>query len=146
MDTPAAAAALAWRDQVQLPSPGPYIAPGRAITGKTAYLELRDATSGAWALNAFGYTIGISATSTYDIDWGDGSWSNNVTSAGGPWPDGDVTHVYTNAGHPTIVVYQHWLATWTVDGSNPQTIADIRATTGSIPNFPVEQVQAVIER
>src|SRR5438132_2516639 len=43
--TPAQVALLIWQTQVPLPHPSPYIAPGYAITGKRAYLEIRDSPS-----------------------------------------------------------------------------------------------------
>ncbi|MDQ3575914.1 MAG: hypothetical protein M3404_13530, partial [Actinomycetota bacterium] len=94
--SPGAAAQMMWRDQVKLPSPEPYIAPGKAITGLAAFLEIRGPRTTAQSFNVFGYALTINATATsYDVDWGDGTWSRGLASAGGPWPDGDVRHVYT---------------------------------------------------
>lgn len=45
----------------------------------------------------------------YRWDFGDGSPVLSTTSAGGPWPDGDVRHVYTRPGEYTVqakVVYR----------------------------------------
>ena len=70
--SPAQLALLIWQTQIPLPHPAPYIAPGYAITGKRAYLEIRDNPSlSPQHFNELGYDITVEATSTYDVVWGD---------------------------------------------------------------------------
>lgn len=145
--SPGAAAQMVWRDQVKLPPPEPYIAPGKAITGLAAFLEIRGSPTRTQSFNVFGYSLTITATaSSYDVDWGDGSWSRGLTSAGGPWPHGDVRHVYTRQGTYTVRVMEHWTGTWSVAGGGGGTVDGTLASEGRIDSFPVIQVQAVRNR
>ncbi len=145
--SPGAAAQMMWRDQVKLPAPEPYIAPGKAITGLAAFLEIGGPRTRAQSFNVFGYALTINATATsYDVDWGDGTWSRGLTSAGGPWPDGDVRHVYTKMGTYTVRVIEHWSGAWSVAGGGGGEVAGTLNTEGVIPSFPVDQVQAVRNR
>jgi hypothetical protein len=139
-----------WREQVNLPSPTLTIAPGRAVTGLRAYLEIGGAqTSRHGPMGAFGYAITITTSSTYDIDWGDGTVVTGVASQGGPYPDGDVHHVYQRVDDGNVVtVTQRWTATWTATGphgSTGGTIAGVLSTSSSLP-LPVGQIQAVRNR
>ncbi len=60
---------------------------------------------------------------------------------GGPWPDGRITHQYTDVGIYDVVVTERWTATWRL-GAASGSLAELR-TTGRIDDFPVEQIQAV---
>ena len=136
-----------WRDQMKLPKPEPYIAPGKAITGLAAFLEIRGPRTTSQSFNVFGYALTITATATsYDVDWGDGTRSRGLTSAGGPWPYGDVRHVYTNMGKYTVQVVEHWSGTWSVAGGGGGAVAGTLSSEGVIPAFPVDQLQAVRNR
>src|SRR5437867_2580887 len=140
--SPQALADAFWH-QVQLPSPLPRIQPGWAITGKTAYLE-----TGATPTKTFGTgtplgPLAINATSSFVVDWGDGV-TNAYTTAGAPWPDGTITHVYDVAGRYDVVVTQQWKATWSI-GAAGGTLTALH-TVGRIDRFPVRQVQAVRNR
>ena len=142
--TPGVAAALAWERQVQLPEPALHIAPGWALTGKTAYLEVTGPRDLNRQYEALGYPIAIDATSTLDVDWGDGTVERGIRRRGGPWPDGDITHVYTDLGTYTVTVTQRWTANWRV-GTQQGVIADRLVTTGSL-QLEARQVQAVRNR
>lgn len=134
-------------DERELPSPTLRAAPGWAITGKSVYLEiLGDRERTIEVDNPIGPDVVIHATSEYVIDWGD-PYDRKVTrtrSPGGPWPHGDVTHVYTDVGTVTIAVTQRWRATWKAGGEEG-TLAALR-TEGSLPDFRVVQLQAVRRR
>lgn len=143
--SPAVAAQIAWERLVKLERPAPRIQPGEAITGKAAYLEIGGARDGAWHFDEYGYGIDLSATSVYDVDWGDGEWSRAVTSNGGPWPSGDVRHVYTQAGTFTVTVHQVWSATYSINGAGGPVPGALQ-TQGTIADFPVIEVQAVRNR
>jgi hypothetical protein len=90
----------------RLPKPEPKIQPGRAITGKEAFLELGDGT-GSQTISLTDPVgagdVRIEATPKYTVDWGDGT-TTETSSAGGPWPKGDVRHVYEKIGHYDVVV------------------------------------------
>jgi hypothetical protein len=143
VETRSMAAARVW-EQVPLPKPGPRIAPGRAITGKLAYLETQGVTSYPYStVTTFG-PLTISATGTYTIDWGDGTKSGPHSFEGAPWPEGKITHQYTKVGTYNVVVTEKWTANWSLDGESG-TLRTLQ-TSGRIDNFPVEQIQAVIGR
>ena len=145
--SPGAAAQMVWRDQMKLPPPQPYIAPGKAITGLRAFLEIRGPRTATQSFNVFGYALTINATATsYDVDWGDGSWSRGLTSSGGPWPHGDVRHVYTTQGTYTVRVLERWAGTWSVAGGGGGSVDGALSCEGRIDAFPVVQVQAVRNR
>ncbi len=145
--SPGAAAQMVWRDQMKLPPPEPYIAPGKAITGLRAFMEIRGPRTVTQTFNVFGYALTITATaSSYDVDWGDGSWSRGVTSSGGPWPSGDVRHVYTTQGTYTVRVLERWTGTWSVAGGGGGSVDGALSSEGRIDAFPVVQVQAVRNR
>jgi hypothetical protein len=124
-----------------LPHPTLKIDPDYAVTGKRVYLQIAgERTKHFDVSDPLGPVIGIDATSTYVVDWGDGT-SDTTTSSGGPWPDGDVSHVYTTANpSQTITVAQQWSATWQAGGQ--QGALNGLRTDGSL-TFRVVEVQAV---
>jgi hypothetical protein len=145
--SPGAAAQMVWRDQMKLPPPEPYIAPGKAITGLRAFMEIRGPRTVTQTFNVFGYALTITATaSSFDVDWGDGSWSRGLTSSGGPWPNGDVRHVYTTQGTYTVRVFERWTGTWSLAGGGGGSVGGALSSEGRIEAFPVVQVQAVRNR
>ena len=78
------------------------------------------------------------------MDWGDGHWSRGVRSSGGPWPHGNVRHVYTVAGTYTVRVFENWAGTWSVAGGPAGTVEGTLQSEGRIEAFPVNQLQAVV--
>ncbi|HUP85884.1 MAG TPA: hypothetical protein VM143_09480 [Acidimicrobiales bacterium] len=142
---PATAAALIWRDSVELPDPTLHIEPGYAITGKPAYLEVGSPRGVNKQAAAFGHAVQLEVTSLLDVDWGDGTIDRNITRQGGPWPTGDITHTYTDTADAIAVhVTQRWRATWRV-GTQTGTIAD-QLFTESTLSLPVKELQAVRDR
>jgi hypothetical protein len=145
---PADAAEAAVREfweTVVLPRPEPRIQPGKAITGKDAYLEIGGERARAYTITnpLGGPPIVIEATAQYVVDWGDGT-TTTTASQGGPWPDGDVTHVWTTAGRYDVVVAQQWSATWSA-GPAGGALRGLE-TFGRLDGFPVIEVQAVRNR
>ncbi len=140
-ESPASFAIRFWRG-ARLPAPAPHIAPGRAITGKYAYLETRGTTTHTLTedVTPFG-PLRVDAVGTYDVDWGDGTKTGPHSQEGGPWPEGKIFHEYLNIGKYDVVVTERWTATWTF-GSESGALTALR-TTGRIDDFPVEQIQAV---
>jgi hypothetical protein len=143
VETRSMTAARYW-ELVQLPAPSPYIGPGRAITGKTAYLETRGELTRTYT-NATDFgPLRIDATGSYTVSWGDGHTSGPYTFEGGPWPDGRITHEYQHVGSYDVVVTEQWTARWSLGGESG--VLRTRPTTGTITGFPVQQIQAVIVR
>jgi hypothetical protein len=144
--SPGLVALFLWREQVKLPAPAPRIAPGWGIVGKDAYLEI-DGTRAPepWTFTALGHTITIRAQSTYEVDWGDGVRTQGVTTNGGPWPTGDITHPYQVDGAFRVTVRQRWTATWSATNGEQGAIDDGLQTVGTL-DFPVQELQAVRQR
>ena len=142
--TRALLAARYW-EEVPLPSPRPYIAPGRAITGKTAYLETQGQTTETYTKNTgeFG-TLRIVATGTYFVDWGDGEATGPHTIEGRRWPEGQITHNYIDVGTYDIIVTEKWTAVWALGGETG--VLRTLQTSGRLDDFSVEQIQAVVRR
>lgn len=133
-------AARIW-ERIPLPRPQPFIAPGRAITGKLAYLETRGEITHTYRSDTIFGPLEIIATGYYIVDWGDGADTEHNVE-GRPWPDGQITHDYLDVGSYDIVVTEKWNATWRLDGDGDR--LRTLQTTGRIDDFPVEQIQAVI--
>lgn len=141
LETPGMMAARYW-EQVSLPEPKPTIAPGRAITGKLAFLETHGELAHTYTnATAFG-PLTIKAMGTYTVDWGDGTTTGPHALEGAPWPDGAITHEYLRVGTYRVHVTERWTADWSLDGQSG-TLRTLQSE-GTISNFPVEQIQAVI--
>jgi len=134
-------AARYW-ERIPLPKPQPAIAPGRAITGKLAYLETKGELSYTYTNNSIFGPVEIVAKGSYMVDWGDGETSGPYSFEGQPWPDGQITHEYIDVGTYDVVVTESWTATWKLGGESG-TLRTLQ-TTGRIDNFPVQQIQAVV--
>ena len=134
-------AARYW-EQVPLPRPSPAIAPGRAITGKVAYLETKGEVGHAYANGTVLGPLNIAAKGSYTIDWGDGTKTGPFGFEGDRWPNGKITHDYLKIGSYNVVVTEKWTATWQLGGESG--VLRTLQTTGQINNFPVQQIQAVI--
>lgn len=134
-------AARYW-EQVPLPKPQPAIAPGRAITGKLAYLETKGELTHTYTNDTVFGPLEIVAKGGYTVDWGDGETSGPHRFEGQAWPDGKITHDYIDIGQYNVVVTEKWSATWRLGGQS----GALRTlqTTGRIDNFPVQQIQAVV--
>jgi hypothetical protein len=144
---PAVAAADYWRvvGEDLLPRPRPAIAPGFMITGKRAYLEANAPLSDRFSHPTPLGLLTIEATGLIYVDWGDGTAREGpYNTAGGPWPDGTITHVFTRAGRYDVVVTERWHATWQL-GERRGELVDL-ATEGRIEDFEVRQLQAVRRR
>jgi hypothetical protein len=138
--SPAEYAIRFWQD-VPLPKPTPHIAPGRAITGKFAYLETRGELAHTYTQVTPIGPLAITAKGSYYVDWGDGTTTGPHEFEGKAWPDGRITHEYIDVGTYDVVVTERWTATWRL-GPASGTLSELR-TTGRIDDFPVEQIQAV---
>lgn len=137
-------AELAWEQRVPLPKPAPSIAPGRAITGKLAYLETKGQLSHTYTEDTVFGPLYITARGSYTVAWGDGVTTGPHGFEGLPWPSGQITHDYIDVGAYDIVVTEKWTATWSLDGESG--VLRTLQTTGRIDDFPVAQIQAVIGR
>lgn len=131
-------------EEIPLPAPRPRIEPGRAITGKVAYLQTNGATAHTYTNNTVFGPLYITASGSYTVNWGDGETTGPYSFEGLAWPDGQITHEYQVVGRYDIVVTEKWSATWSFSGQSG--VLRTLQTEGRIDDFPVEQIQAVIGR
>ena len=130
-------------DLQQLPAASIAIPPGRAITGLRSYL-----TIGASEAETVAIFDGVDSvpvycsTTAFHVDWGDGG-ATTTRSRGGPYPDGDVTHVYENVGRYDLGVVTDWHCTWAVAGAADE--GDTTRPGAPLLDFTVDQVQAVVD-
>ena len=144
---PAAQAAEFWRvvGEDLLPKPSPRIAPGYMLAGKLAYLEAGTVPTAAFEHPTPAGVLRIEARAEHWVDWDDGSsLSGPFDHPGGPWPHGTITHHWTDVGHYDVRVIQRWTGRWVL-GTESGELAGLE-TEEVIEDFPVEQVQAVINR
>ncbi|MDA8047555.1 MAG: hypothetical protein M0Z30_20370 [Actinomycetota bacterium] len=142
---PAALAVRFWQ-AIPLPVPEPTIPPGYAITGKVAYLVTNGTTAPpAYEENTPIGRLTIQATGQYVVDWDDGTvptWTGPYRAEGRPWPNGQITHTYDNAGTYTVTLREQWSAVWHLAGASG--VLGGLATDATIPGLRAEQLQAVI--
>jgi len=146
--TPQTIAAATWQAVKNLPVPTLESQPDFAITGKKVYLQIHGTRTWSQVVdNPIGDDITITATSTYVVHWDDPSHPGDTVTAsqGGPWPDGDVTHTYTDvAPERDITVTQRWTATWTAGGQSG-TLTQLQTQSAPL-RIEVRQLQAVRDR
>lgn len=131
---------------IPLPTPKPDIPPGYAVTGKEAYLVTNGTTSPPpfREVTPLG-PLTVTAVGTYRVDWGDPGdpgWTGPYAEEGQAWPNGQITHVYENAGTDNVTVDEDWTATWQLAGAHGN-LGGLH-TTATINGFKVEQLQAVL--
>ncbi len=148
--TPAAAeAASFWRvaGEDLLPKPQPSIAPWYMLAGKKAYLEAGTVPSARFTHPTPLGVLSIEATSAgVFVDWGDGSRLDGPhPGPGAPWPNGTITHFWTNAGTYDVVVQQRWTARWRLATGESGELEAL-TTEAVIDDFEVRQLQAVRNR
>jgi hypothetical protein len=141
--SPAQVAALAWQ-QVSLPTPDPWIAPGRAIVGKAAFLETKGQLAFTYREPTPLGELRIDAVGRYEVDWGDGNTTGPFSVEGKAWPEGAIKHDYQWAGAYDVVITERWTATWRLGGDSGNLLG--AQTSGRIDDFPVQEIQAVIVR
>ena len=136
---------LSFLEEIELPKPKPRIEPGYMLAGKLAYLETGAATKPQrFATDTVLGPLEVVATGELYVSWGDGTTSGPFAEAGGPWPDGRITHHWSVAGPYDVTVTQRWTAEWSVGGASG-TVGDLE-TTATLENFAVRGLEAVRER
>ena len=145
--TPASEATSYWQvvGRDMLPRPSPRIAPGYMLAGKMAFLEAGSQSTAHFEHPTPIGTLVIDATSRLYVDWGDGSGPTGPHQGpGGPWPNGTITHFWTDAATYDVTVTQRWTGRWTLGEASG--IVDGLETQGVIDDFEVRQLQAVVNR
>ncbi len=128
-----------------LARPEPFIAPGFALAGNPAYLQAGLPMTETFSNETPLGTLNIVATAQVFVDWGDGSgWHGPFGTAGGPWPGGDLTHVWDLAGTYDVAVEATWTARWSLGGQQG-TLTNL-STEGTLEGFPVRELESVRNR
>lgn len=109
----------------------------RPVTGLRSFLTIGG--DAEVAIPCLGETI--VATPRYVVTWGDGSEPTSTSTQGGPFPDGDLTHVYTHAGPVTLQVDAYWTGRW-----NDVTFPELPVPTSDQLDLGVREVRAVRTR
>src|SRR5579871_6312046 len=134
--------AQAWVQSAHLPAPTLFIAPGHAVTGLTAFLQITAHSPWSATFNDPIRNDTITASCAYtgfDIDWGDGT-RTSTPDTGGPYPDGNVTHVYEDASPGlAVAVTEHWSCSWSDQVGDSGTIAGL-SSAGTLP-LEVREIQ-----
>lgn len=105
------------------------------LVNHAAYFSASGAAPLTTTFGPNGASMTITAEPTYVWDWADGSDPFETTSTGGPYPDGDVKHVYRVAGTRSVTLTTRWSATFVVRtalgtfGPYPVTGAPVAPTT-----------------
>ena len=144
--TPAYVLADDYWEGLELPTLTPTVPPGHAITGLPAYLVTDTPLSIEQSFETPLGLIEVDARSHFTVDWGEfpGAETGPHEFSGDPYPNGRIAWTYTNRGAYTITVTQHWHGTWRwgPDGGD----LEPRQVTATIPDYPVREIQAVIDR
>jgi hypothetical protein len=147
MPTAESVVAALWRGEVPLPDPLLHIAPGYAVTGLPAFVDIEGPQEIPYGpVTRLGWTVTMGITSEYGVDWGDGTVVR-VDSQGGPWPDGDVWHNYMWADADNVVtVRQYWVASFRAEGYGRVVTGDLTnplITQAALP-LAIREIQAVL--
>lgn len=121
--------------------PQPRIDPGRGLTGLPSYLDINGLASDSNSVTLpIGMSFEWSGTAQYRVEWGDGTTETVDATHSGPYPSGQVTHVYGSTGDYTVTVTPVWTITWTFEGTPIEFTAELTSQTVALP---VGEVQAV---
>lgn len=119
------------------------VPPGFALPGLATYVVFDGPGPLSAEAAAGGLTISIEAEPSYVVDFGDGSDPVRTTSTGVPYPggEGEIRHVYTDAGTPTLTVSTEWTARYLVNGEVQAELPGRRVDASL--EVPVEERRAV---
>lgn len=128
-----------WQSMVCPPPPPTPLAmapDGSPLAGQPGYLEIQ----GPQTVTIACLGESITATARYVVRWGDGQ-ETATSSRGGPWPDGDLSHTYTDDGPVTIEVEAYWSGVW-----RGTTLPELPVPTRAELPLDIRQVQSVRDR
>lgn len=112
------ARAVVRRFQELVPRPQPGRQPGGpALIRKPVIFYAGQPSSMARSVNVLGAPVQIRARADYEWSFGDGS-SESFAVPGGPYPNMDVTHTYTDPGAYTARLTTTWRGTYRLPGDS----------------------------
>ena len=111
--------AISLSDQISRLLPGGtihYQPPTSALTGVPVYLWSDTNPLFNIATTILGIGVTVAMKPSFVWDFGDGS-SITTSDAGGPYPDGKITHSYKKSGIYTINLTTSWAGSWAAQGA-----------------------------
>jgi len=130
-----------WRN-TPLPVPNPSLNPTKPVTGLDAYLSLQADLRPSFTHQTPIGPLTVSAVGTPTVRWGDGSVTKVTRGyAGGPYPNGKLTHQYIDRCSGTLEVTVSWTARWSLAGDGG-TLSGL--STRAQMALLTEEIQAVI--
>jgi len=140
--------AASFLERIQLPTPTPYVEPGRLPVGFEAFLETGAPTTQTFTTDTPFGPLTLTATAEIYVDWDDPhddteGFDGPYSGQPGPYPDGDIKHVYQYGGLYEIEVRYEWTAAWSIGAVSG--VIDGVETGGSYPapGFEAYSRQAV---
>jgi hypothetical protein len=133
----------------QVPRPTPEIPPGFGLPGLRMYLVTgHELTYGPVEVDldvvGFSLPVTFTAAGTSEVDWGDGTVTTHDV-AGLPYPNGQINHVWTDAGPYDITVTDRWTVDYDVAGMLSGTIEGTLDGV-TVADFEVRERRAVRTR
>jgi hypothetical protein len=105
-----------------------------ALVNKKEIFYTQAARDHEYRMTLLGHRVVLHAhVQSYAWSWGDGSADSTFDVPGGPYPDFDVSHMYTKPATCTVSVSLSYSATYRVDGGPVQQILG----TATVPGAPV---------
>jgi hypothetical protein len=107
--------ALSLADQLSqlIPTRAIHVQPAvRALTNVPTYFWSDTDPTFSTAVNILGVPVSVFLKPAFVWNFGDGSPSQSFGDRGGPYPSGDVTHLYRSAGSYTATMSVSWAGTW----------------------------------
>jgi hypothetical protein len=114
---PTGAVHAMWTAAALLPDNDLHVAPGWAMTGMPAYLEVQGERTFEHRTDLpapFSMAVTFEGSAEYEVDWGDGTVTGPHATAGGPHPEGDIVHTYADTTQTEVVVTATWTGVWSV--------------------------------
>ena len=134
----------------QLPRPQVSIPPDFGLAGLRMHLVTGNDHTLTYGPETFELDLDVlqlnvtfSATGSSRVDWGDGTVTSHEV-AGAPYPDGQVTHVWTDVGSYDITVTDTWTVDYDAEIVSGQLTGTLDAVT--LPGFEVTERRAVRTR
>ena len=90
-----------------------------------------------------GHPIGLTATASWHLDFGDGR-VGDFARPGGAYPDQDIAHPYRGPGTYRVTVTTSWVGEFTVDGLGPFPVTGPDVVQREVVVVPVKQARAVL--
>jgi hypothetical protein len=121
-----------------MPVPTPKISPGWGMPGQPVFLSVGAPLRFRFSVDTPIGTLAFLVSGLAYVNWGDGTISGPFNVPGGPWPAGQIQHVWDSSGLYVVRVTVDWSAQWSLDGEYGS-VSGLQ-TSGDVANFPVDQV------